>query len=170
MNAGAYGSEIKDVLESITYIDENLEIKTISNNEADFSYRNSRFVNNKKDIILSAVFKLERKDKNEIEQKMEKYKISRQEKQPIEIPSAGSSFKINGDFITSKAIDELGLKGYSIGNACISTKHAGFIVNKGNAKAKDVLALAKIIEEKIYEKYNVKVELEFEIIGEDGED
>ena len=167
MNAGAYGNEVKDVLEETTYIDENLEIHTISNVENEFKYRSSRFVNNKKDIILSAVFALEKKEKELIKAKMEDYKNSRFEKQPIEFPSAGSSFKRKDEFITAKAIDELGLKGYHIGDAYISTKHAGFIINKGNAKAEDVLALAKIIREKVYEKYNVEIDLEFEVLGED---
>ncbi len=167
MNAGAYGSEIKDVLEETTYIDENLNIRTISNNENEFKYRSSRFVNNKKDIILSAVFNLEKKNSDEIKAKMEEYKNSRCEKQPIEFPSAGSSFKRKNEFITAKAIDELELKGMHVGDAYVSTKHAGFIINKGNAKAKDVLELVKIIKGKVYEKYNVEIDLEFEVLGED---
>lgn len=89
----------------------------------------------------------------------------RKEKQPIEYPSAGSTFKRGQDFITAKLIDEAGLKGYKIGDAEVSTKHAGFVINKGNATAEDVLKLVKYIQEKIYEKFKKKIELEIEIIG-----
>ena len=167
MNAGAYGKEIKDALESTTYIDENLEIHTISNKENEFEYRNSRFVEHKKDIILSAIFNLKNGNKEQIELKMKEYKESRIKKQPINYPSAGSSFKRTGELITAKLIDESGFKGFNIGDAYVSEKHAGFIINKGNATAKDVLELAEIIKEKVYEKFNIKINLEFEVLGED---
>lgn len=89
------------------------------------------------------------------------------EHQPLEYPSAGSTFKRGEDFITAKLIDECGLKGYNIGGAEVSTKHAGFVVNKGDAKAKDVLNLTKYISQMIYEKFGKKVELEVQVIGED---
>ena len=104
---------------------------------------------------------------NEIKEKMDEYLNYRKEKQPIEYPSAGSTFKRGEDFITAKLIDECGLKGYNIGDAEVSTKHAGFVVNKGNAKAKDILNLVKYISEKVYEKSGKKIELEVQVIGED---
>ena len=95
---------------------------------------------------------------------MAEYVQYRKEKQPIESPSAGSTFKRGTDFITAKLIDEAGLKGYSIGGAKISEKHAGFIINTGNATAKDVLDLAKYVTDKVYEKFNKKIELEIKIL------
>ena len=97
---------------------------------------------------------------------MEEYAKARKEKQPLEYPNAGSTFKRGEDFITAKLIDECGLKGYKIGGAQISTKHAGFVVNKDNATAKDVLELTKYVKEKVYEKFQKKIELEIEIIGD----
>ena len=97
---------------------------------------------------------------------MEEYSKYRKEKQPIEYPSAGSTFKRGEDYITAQLIDQAGLKGYSIGDAQVSEKHAGFIINKGNATAKDVLELVKYITEKVYEKFGKKIKLEIQIIGE----
>ena len=97
---------------------------------------------------------------------MDTYKQYRKEKQPIEYSSAGSTFKRGEDFITAKLIDELGLKGFQVGGAQVSEKHAGFIINKENATAADVLKLTQIIKEKVYEKYGKKIELEVKIIGE----
>ena len=112
------------------------------------------------------VLKLQKGNKEEIKAKMEEYANYRKEKQPIEYPSAGSTFKRGSDFITAKLIDEAGLKGYSIGDAEVSTKHSGFVINKGEATAEEVLALVKYIQEKVEEKFNKKIELEIEIIGE----
>ncbi len=103
--------------------------------------------------------------KEEIQAKMDEYKTFRKEKQPIEYPSAGSTFKRGTDFITAKLIDEAGLKGYSVGDAEVSTKHAGFVINKGNATSDDVIKLVKHVQEKVYEKFGKKIELEVEIIG-----
>ena len=117
-------------------------------------------------IIIEATFKLEHGDKEEIEKKIEKMTVARREKQPIEYPSAGSTFKRKGDIITAKLIDECGLKGYTIGGAAVSLKHAGFIINKNNATAKDVLKLIKIVKRRVYAKYNIEIELEMLILGE----
>ena len=95
---------------------------------------------------------------------MEEYKKSRQEKQPIEYPSAGSTFKRGADFITAKLIDECGLKGYSVGGAMVSTKHAGFVINTGAATAKDVLELVKVIQDVVMQKFGKKIELEIEVL------
>ena len=96
---------------------------------------------------------------------MQKYASSRKQSQPLEYPNSGSTFKRGNDFITAKLIDECGLKGYSIGEAEVSTKHAGFVINKGNATAQDVLSLTKYIQEKVFQKFGKKIELEMKIIG-----
>ena len=166
MNAGAYGGEIKDVLVSSTYIDENLEIKTINNEEHAFQYRNSVFSNNK-NIILSSVIKLKTGNKEEIQSKMDENLKARKEKQPLKFPSAGSTFKRGNDFITSKLIDECGLKGYAIGGAMVSDLHAGFIINTGNATAKDVIDLIEHVKTTVKEKFDKDIELEIIILGED---
>lgn len=164
MNAGAYGGEIKDIIESVTYIDyDTLETKTINNEECEFSYRYSIFCENK-NVILSAILKLEKGTKEEIKAKMDEYAKSRKEKQPLEYPSAGSTFKRGKDFITAKLIDDCGLKGYQIGGAQVSEKHAGFIINKNNATAKDIMDLIEYVRKTVKEKTGKCIELEVEII------
>ena len=166
MNSGAYGNEIADKIILTTYIDENLEIKTITKEEQEFSYRKSIFQKNNW-IILGGKIKLEKGNKEEIKRKIEEYSKTRKEKQPLNMPNAGSIFKRGEGFITAKLIDECGLKGYQIGDAQISTLHAGFIVNKGNATAKDILKLIEYTQEKVKEKFNVNIEPEIRILGED---
>lgn len=165
MNAGAYKQEIKDTLVSAKYLDENGEVVEKLNDELHFGYRTSMF-EDKPYIIIEATFKLEHGDKEEIEKKIEDMTIARREKQPIEYPSAGSTFKRKGDIITAKLIDDCGLKGYTIGGAAVSLKHAGFIINKNNATAKDVLKLVKIVKRRVFAKYNIEIELEMLILGE----
>lgn len=166
MNAGAYGSEMKDIISKITYIDKLGKINTIENKQAEFSYRNSIFKNNK-NIITEVEIKLQQGKKTEIQKKMLEYSNSRKEKQPIEYASAGSTFKRGENFITAQLIDECGIKGYQIGGAQISEKHAGFIINKGNATAKDVVELIEYTKEQVYKKFGKKIETEIEIIGEE---
>lgn len=166
MNAGAHGKEMKDIVKNVKCIDYQGNEKEFVNEELEFDYRSSIF-KKEKYIITEVTLELQKGTKEEIKAKMEEYATYRREKQPIEYPSAGSTFKRGNDFITAKLIDEAGLKGYAIGDAEVSTKHAGFVVNKGNATAKDVLALVKYIKEKVYEKFNKKIELEIEVIGEE---
>lgn len=166
MNAGAYGAQIGERIVSTTYIDENLEVKTITKEEQEFSYRKSVF-QKENWIILGADIKLEKGNKEEIKNKMEEYSKSRKEKQPLNMPNSGSIFKRGEGYITAKLIDECGLKGYCIGDAQVSELHAGFIVNKGNATSEDILKLMKYIKEKIEEKFNVNIEPEIRILGED---
>ncbi len=165
MNAGAHGKEMKDIVVETTYMDYDGKIHTISNKEQEFTYRKSIFAKNKW-IILNTVLELEYGNKEEIKQKMEEYAKYRKERQPISYPSAGSTFKRGEDYITAKLIDECGLKGYSIGGAKVSDIHAGFIINTGNASAKDVLELVEHITKEVYYKFKKKIELEIEIIGE----
>lgn len=165
MNAGAHGKEMKDIVVTTTYIDEYGNLKTISNKEQEFSYRNSVFSKNKW-IIINTVLEFEYGTKEEIQEKMQEYARYRKEKQPITYPSAGSTFKRGEDFITAKLIDECGLKGYNIGGAKISDLHAGFVINTGNATAEDVLKLVEYTKEKVFEKFNKTIKLEIEVIGE----
>lgn len=165
MNAGAHGKEIKDVLYTVRCIDYDGNIKEFQNEEMKFAYRTSMLKENKY-IVLETTLIFHKGKKEEIKQKMQEYADYRKEKQPIEYPSAGSTFKRGEDFITAKLIDEAGLKGKRIGDAEISTKHAGFIINKGNATSDDVLELVKYVKEEINKKFNKDIELEIEVIGE----
>lgn len=167
MNAGAYGSEMQDIVVSTKYLDLNTyEIKTIANNEHNFEYRKSIF-QNLNTVILETTLKLQKGNQEEIKAKMHEYAEKRKATQPLDKPSAGSTFKRGTDFITAKLIDESGLKGYSIGGAQVSNKHAGFIINEKNATAKDIVNLINYVKEKVYEKFGKTIEEEVKIIGED---
>ena len=163
MNAGAHGKEIKDIVTEVTAIDYEGKIHKFTNEESEFTYRYSKFSEGNY-IILQAKMVLEKGNAKDIKTKMDEYAQYRKEKQPIEYPSAGSTFKRGTDFITAKLIDEAGLKGYSVGGAKISEKHAGFIINTGNATAQDVLDLAKYVTDKVYEKFGKKIEFEIKIL------
>lgn len=166
MNAGAYGDEMSSKIIETTYIDLDGNLHTINNKEHEFSYRNSIFSKNK-GIILQTKLKLEKGDTEQIKTKMQELKKSREEKQPLEYFSAGSTFKRGENFITSKLIDETGLKGFHIGDAEVSEKHAGFIINKGSASAKQILEVIEYVKTKVKEKFGKDILLEIEIIGED---
>ena len=159
MNAGAYGKEMKDIVETVKYMDYDGNIYEKSNKDLEFEYRKSMFAKNKF-IILEAKLKLQKGNAQYIKDKMLEFEQSRKQKQPLEFPSAGSTFKRGTDFITAKLIDDAGLKGYRVGGAMVSTKHAGFVVNENNATAQDVLNLVKHI--------NKKIELEIQVIGEES--
>ena len=188
MNAGAYGGEMKDIvietkcldleyyekliektnIDDIEITQENSkspEIIILNNKEQNFSYRHSIFME-KKYIILETKLELKKGKYERIKTKMEEFLASRIEKQPIQMPSAGSTFKRGTDYITARLIDECGLKGYKIGGAKVSEKHAGFIVNEKNATAQDVIDLIKYVQETVYEKTGKNIELEIEILGE----
>ena len=164
MNAGAYGSETSAVLESVLCFDiskkENIRLTTA---ELDMSYRHSTFMSRPELVILSAVFKLARGDEKDIRARMQENMNSRKSKQPSE-PSAGSVFKRHKKYIVAKIIDECGLKGYTIGGAQVSEKHAGFIVNVGNASSSDVLGLISHIKNIIDKKYGFEPECEIRYI------
>ena len=165
MNAGAYGGEMKDIIVETKCLTPSGEIVTLSNEEQEFSYRHSIFMENRY-IVLETKIKLQKGNKDEIKAKMDDYAQQRKEKQPISLPSAGSIFKRGTDFVTAKVIDECGLKGFSIGDAQVSTKHAGFVVNNGNATAEDVLKLIEHVQKVVLEKTGKKIELEIEVLGE----
>ena len=164
MNAGAYGKELKDIIVSTKAINkETGKIETLKNEEQELKYRSSIF-KNRKYIIIETMLNLQKGIPEEIERKMSNFSNQRKQKQPIEYPSAGSTFKRGEKFITAKLIDECGLKGYQIGGAQISEKHAGFIINKNNATSKDILDLIKYTKKKVFEKFGVQIEEEVEII------
>lgn len=165
MNAGAYGKEMKEVVENVTYMDEEGNKHKLENEQMDFSYRHSRF-KEKQEIIIEAQLKFQKEDAEKIKERMDEYRKARMEKQPVDMPSAGSTFKRGTNYISAKLIDDAGLKGYEIGGAQVSEKHAGFIVNKGNATAQDILDLIDYVIKVVYEKFGKILELEVEVIGE----
>lgn len=164
MNAGAYGGEMSSVIAESLFLEENGNLITVHDHE--FGYRKSIY-QTRKGIILSAKLKLSHGNQEEIKTKMDEYMLARNTKQPITMPSAGSTFKRPEGFFAGKLIEEAGLKGYQIGGAAVSDLHAGFIVNQGNATSKDILDLIAHVQEIVWEKYQVKLEPEIKIIGED---
>lgn len=165
MNAGAHGREMKDIVISTTYMNEDGKIYELTNEEQEFTYRHSTFFEHKY-IILETKLLLQKGEKEQIEEKMQEFIEWRKDKQPLEFPSAGSTFKRGANFITAKLVDECGLKGYTIGGAQVSEKHAGFVINTGNATSQDIFELIKYIKKKVYEKFKVRIKEEIEIIGE----
>ena len=163
MNAGAYGSEIKDVCIKTFYLDENLDIKEKEFDSHEFSYRHS-FFSDKKCIILKSVLRLQKGDKSEIKAKMAEYIEKRNDKQPLNFPNAGSTFKRPEGYFAGKLIEDCGLKGYHIGDACVSEKHSGFIVNKGNATTSDIIKLIEHVQKEVKDKFGVELETEVRII------
>ena len=165
MNAGAYGKEMKDIVYSTLILDYSGGTHKLNLSEHKFEYRKSIFASEKY-IILESTLKLKKGRKSEIENRMKEYAKLRMEKQPYDKPSPGSTFKRGEDFITAKLIDECDLKGKKIGGAKVSEKHAGFIVNDGNATASDILKLIEYVKSTVYDKTGKNIELEIEVIGE----
>lgn len=166
MNAGAYGGETNQIADSIVALTPNNEIKKIKHDELDFGYRHSSIQDNN-DIVLQATFKLTHADKHDIQLKMDHFNSLRASKQPLELPSCGSVFKRPKGHFAGKLIHDSGLQGYQSGGAQVSTKHAGFIVNVGNASATDYLNVIHHVQNIVYDKQGVKLETEVRIIGED---
>lgn len=164
MNAGAYGGEMKDVLYSCKHIDTDGVDGELSKNELDLRYRGSAYTDNGCTIV-SAVLKLKKADKTEIKASMDDKLQRRKDKQPLEYPSAGSTFKRPEGYFAGAIIESCGLKGYSVGGAQVSNKHAGFVINKNGATATDVLNLIKDVQRIVYEKHGVMLETEVKIIG-----
>lgn len=166
MNAGAHGGEFKDIVVRTKCLDEYGNVHILKNEEQRFSYRHSIF-SEEKLIILETELKLNvEKDSVQIKAKMMENLEFRKAKQPLNYPSAGSTFKRGEDFVTAKLIDECGLKGYTVGGAQISELHAGFVINNGNATAEDVLKLVEHVKKTVYAKFGKKIELEIEVVGE----
>ena len=165
MNAGAYGGEICQVLKSCLVFDQiDGMIFLIDASECEFSYRHSIFMENQNLIVLFATFELKKGNPNEIKAKMDEYKAKRVAAQPLEYPSAGSTFKRPEGYFAGKLIEDAGLKGFSIGGAQVSEKHAGFVVNKGGATADDIKNLVAYIQKTVKEKFDVSLECEIEFV------
>lgn len=168
MNAGAYGGEMKDVTAWVDVLDEQLEVRRLTPEDCDFSYRHSAFLDGE-DIILGAAFRLTPKSGEIISQRMEEYKAKRVATQPLNYPSAGSTFKRPAAGIAAKMIDEAGLKGYTVGGAQVSEKHAGFVINRGGATCSDVLKLMDHVQTVVEERTGIRLEPEVRIVTELGE-
>ena len=166
MNAGAYGGELSSVLESCLVFDKESGMLFIADaDQCDFSYRHSAFMSHKQLIIVFATFELQKGDPNEIKAKMDEYRAKRVASQPLEFPSAGSTFKRPEGHFAGKLIEDAGLKGYTIGGAQVSEKHAGFVINRGGASASDIKQLVQHIQKEVKEKFDVSLECEIEFIG-----
>ena len=163
MNAGAYGGEMSDIVVSADYLDTDGIVKTILAENMDLSYRHSAFMNSGR-IILRVKIKLKKGVVGDIEQKMEELINCRREKQPLNYPSAGSTFKRPEGAFAAALIDECGLKGVSVGDAQVSEKHSGFVINKGHATYNDIMELVSIVKEKVKADTGYELELEPEIL------
>lgn len=164
MNAGAYGGEIKDSLVKSVYFDTKLMKRCeLYNAGHRFAYRSSIFCEGQ-NVILSAVFELKKGDPDEIQEKMNGYMNARKEKQPLEYPSAGSTFKRYPGYYTAQLIDDAGLKGYTVGGAQVSEKHAGFVINRGGATSSDIKQLICDIKKAIFDRHGINIEEEIRYI------
>lgn len=165
MNAGAYGGEMKDVVVSAKVLTPEGEIKELSKEELDLSYRHSCIPENEY-IVLEATLELLHGEETAIREKMADFKNRRVDKQPLEYPSAGSTFKRPEGYFAGKLIQDANLRGYQVGGAQVSEKHCGFVINKGNATAQDVLQLIQDVKRIVYDTFQVELEPEVKMIGE----
>lgn len=165
MNAGAYGGEMKDILVSVDVLTADLEVKTVPAAALDLSYRHS-IVPEKGYVVLGGKLQLKKGNEQEIRERMAELAQQRREKQPLQYPSAGSTFKRPEGYFAGKLISDAGLKGKTIGGAQVSEKHAGFIVNIGGATTKDILDLIAFCQKTVKEQFGVMLETEVKIVGE----
>ena len=165
MNAGAYGGEMKDVVTSVTVLTKDGDIKTLSGDEMNFRYRGS-VVEDEGYIVLEAVMELKEGNLEEIQARMDELSVQRRTKQPIEYPSAGSTFKRPEGYFAGKLIQDAELRGYQVGGAQVSEKHCGFVINAGGATAADVMQLMQDVSDKVMEQFGVTLEPEVKRIGE----
>lgn len=164
MNAGAYGGELSQVIVETRYYDQTTnQVLTLTKEEQDFSYRHSVFQQNE-GIILESTLQLQPGDKAEIKAKMDDFALRRKTKQPLEYPSAGSTFKRPEGYFAGKLIEDAGLKGYTVGGAQVSEKHCGFVINKGNATADDILRLMDDVKQEVLRQFGVELEEEVRIL------
>ena len=166
MNAGAYGGEMKDIITKVRVINSNNEIVEYTNEEMNFRYRNSR-VGDEDLIVLGVEIELTPGDFDEIEETMKDLTNKRTSKQPLEFPSGGSTFKRPEGYFAGKLIEDSGLKGLRHGGAQVSEKHSGFVINVDNANCKDVLELISVIQKVVRDMFNVELEREIKLLGED---
>ena len=165
MNAGAYGGEMKDVIRMVTVLTKEGEKQTLTLEELDLGYRHSCIPENNY-IVLSAELSLQKADTEQIRTVMADLRERRVTKQPLEYPSAGSTFKRPEGYFAGKLIQDAGLRGYQVGGAQVSEKHCGFVINKGDATARDVRQLITDVQKKVYEEFHVQIEPEVKMIGE----
>lgn len=165
MNAGAYKYDLASVVKTVTLLNEKHEVVTFNNEQMDFSYRHSICQDNRKLIVLEVTFELTAKSPDEIKAVLDKRKERRMSSQPWNMPSAGSVFRNPQDKPAWQYIDECGLRGYEIGGAQVSPKHSNFIVNNGYASAKDIYDLIMLVQEKVNEKFGVKLRREVGLIN-----
>ena len=165
MNAGAYDGEMKQIVRSVRVMDQNGEVLEFDNETMDFGYRTSA-IKNRPYIVLDAVLELAEGDKTSITAKMEELAVQRREKQPLEFPSAGSTFKRPEGYFAGKLIMDAGMRGYRIGGAQVSEKHCGFIVNRGDATAADIAELIVEVQERVKARFDVKLEPEVITLGD----
>ena len=162
MNAGAYGGEIRDICESVEVMDRKGNLRTLSKAEMQFSYRHS-LLEETGGIVISAIFQLKPENTEDIKAKMKELQSKRSISQPLDLPSAGSAFKRPVGGYAAALIDQAGLKGFTVGGAAISTKHAGFAVNLGGATAEDVKSLLRQVSDLVFEKSGIRLEPEVRI-------
>jgi UDP-N-acetylmuramate dehydrogenase len=162
MNAGAYGGEMKDIVETVEIMDLQGNIRLLSKEEMGFSYRHSR-LEESDEIVICVTMQLQQGDTEQIQETMRQLQAKRSASQPLDMPSAGSAFKRPAQGYAAALIDEAGLKGYQVGGAAISTKHAGFAVNMGGATAADVKALLQQVSDIVYEKNGIRLDPEVRI-------
>lgn len=165
MNAGAYGGEMKDILAEVTVLDERGEVRVLKKEELELGYRTS-VVAKKGYVVLSARVELQSGDKEKIEARMQELKVQRTTKQPLEYPSAGSTFKRPEGYFAGKLISDSGLRGFQVGGAQVSEKHCGFVINKENATASDIVELMNQVIEKVQNEFGVTLEPEVRKLGE----
>ena len=165
MNAGAYGGEMKNVVKTVRAIDEYGRIYELDSEKMDFSYRHS-IVEERKLIVLEVTLELEHGSREAIDDRMKELAEARRSKQPLEYPSAGSTFKRPEGYFAGKLIMDAGLRGYSVGGAQVAEKHCGFVINRGNATAADVRTLMQNVSDIVEEKFDVRLEPEVKITGE----
>lgn len=165
MNAGAYGGEMQQVVSSVKVLDMDGNIYHIDGKDMQFSYRHS-IVQEKQLVVLEAVFVLQKGDKAVIEENMQNLSELRRSKQPLEYPSAGSTFKRPEGYFAGKLIMDAGLRGVSVGDAQVAEKHCGFVINKGDATAKDVMDLIGLVQEEVQKQFGVWLETEVKTLGE----
>ncbi len=165
MNAGAYGGEMKDITSKVTVLSSDGEVIKLDNQAMKFGYRTSA-IKGKNFVVLAAVLDLQKGDKGEIAGKMQELALKRKEKQPLEYPSAGSTFKRPEGYFAGKLIEDAGLRGFTVGGAAVSEKHCGFVINKGNATSADIYELIRRVQDKVYEDFSVKLEPEVIMLGD----
>lgn len=165
MNAGAYGSELSDVLGQVTVLTTEGQVQRLSSEELELGYRTS-CVSSRKYVVLEAEFLLSAGEEAEIRHRMEELAAKRRARQPLEYPSAGSTFKRPPGYFAGKLIEEAGLQGFSVGDAQVSEKHCGFVINRGEAAASDILMVCREVQRKVLEHSGVELELEVKLLGD----